>query len=891
MERLAESNFAGLFEAIALRHPERIAVVDGARQWTYREMLDDVLGTARWLLEDQAVAINENVCVRMNNSYELLVSCLAINYIGACWMPLSFEIPKIDSMVNDASVRLVLTELPNVRVASERVKQFNREQVHQDLNLFLVYSSGSTGTPKGVLQTQRAFLNALEWRFSVVPNGPSTRMGAHIFFIWEAFRPLLCGGTVYVIPKLTLLDGEALSAFLTAHEISEIQFTPSALAIWLRHLERHPKEFPQLTHVLLCGEIVRGELARRLHKALPKPVELLNLYSISEAPDLAIGNLRENLHCDIHPLTTFISENTISVTETGEIIASSPSVSPLGYLGRETLNAEKFDHGPTPPRYHTGDRGSFVDGLLTIQGRCDFMKKVRGYSVQLDELEEEIVRLTSAANVVLEVNAEGTEIHAAIQQPKINDRESIFQLLRSELPSYSVPTRITLIEDDLTVVDPASGKRLRRELLETNSEQLLATLWLSEVGSIPNAADDFFVMGGDSLSAVSLVIKINAKFGTEFKIQDIYEHSTFEGIRELITGAKSQKEHPLQPNQLTRDVLEIVSRHRQTRFVAPSFTSLRDAKHALVTGASGYLGTWLVKALTDDGDGTVSVLVRDIPRWRVQVREHYGIELPWERIHCIEGDLELDLFGLSPAVFDQYVGRFDAIAHCASLVNFSLSYARLQQTNKTGIETLLAWATEASFHFMSSNSVYPTNFGTCEETMLDELQDAENSAYGQSKWVLEKALRTLEVPTACYRLGNIGPHKSGVYNPHDVQMMLIEACVDLGLGIDEERYSVEFSTLESVVDLILSKDTPGVTNFVNSKRYALRSLQFPQMVSLEEWQVRAEADYPLLCQMLHRPEDWLADTNDYAGERPSFDYEERLKSLLHTIRARKSNDT
>lgn len=891
MQSLSDNNFAGLFEAIANRHPERIAVVDGEREWTYREMLQDVQGTARWLLEDQGIAINENVCVRMNNSYELIVACLAINYIGACWMPLSFEIPQIDSMVNDASARLVMTELPEHRVSNEHVKQFNREQVHQDLNLFLVYSSGSTGTPKGILQTQRAFLKALVWRFSVVPNGPDTRMAAHIFFIWEAFRPLLCGGSVYVIPKLTLLDGEALSAFLTTHKITEIQFTPSALTIWVRHLERHPQRFEHLKCVFLCGEIVRGTLARRLHKALPKPIDLVNLYSISEAPDLAIGNLRENLDCEIHPLTSFINDSAISVTDSGEIIASSPSVSPLGYLGRETLNVEKFDHKATPPRYRTGDRGSFVDGKLTIKGRCDFMKKVRGYSVQIDELEEEIVRLTGAANVVVEVNAEGTELHATIQQPTIKEQQQVFTLLRSELPSYAVPARITCIEDGLSSIDPASGKRTRLRLLDRQPKQLLAALWLSEIGSSPKDSDDFFVMGGDSLSAVSLVLKINTQFETDFKIQDIYDHSTFEGLLGQLAGSKTEQASRPQQSVLTSDVLEIVSTHSETAFTQEQFTSLRDANDILITGASGYLGTWLTKSLTDDGHTSVSVLVRDIPRWRTQVRADYGIDLPWDRIHCIEGDLELEGFGLSPEVFDQYVRRFDAIAHCASLVNFSVSYARLQQTNKNGLETLLAWATGASFHFISSNSIYPANFGRCEESMLDQLQDAENSSYGQSKWVLEKALRTLELPSACYRLGNIGPHESGVYNPHDVQMMLIEACVDLDLGIDEERYSIEFSPLESVVDLILNQDEPGVKNFVNPKRLALRSLRFPRMVSLKEWQVLAEPDYPLLCQMLHRPDDWLADANHYCGETPSFDYEERIESLLQTIKTKKSNDT
>ncbi len=88
------ANFAQIFEEAALRAPQQLAVVDGEKSWTYAQMHKDVVGTARWLREERGVQPNENVCIRMHNSYELLVSCLALNSIDTCWMPPSVDPPK-----------------------------------------------------------------------------------------------------------------------------------------------------------------------------------------------------------------------------------------------------------------------------------------------------------------------------------------------------------------------------------------------------------------------------------------------------------------------------------------------------------------------------------------------------------------------------------------------------------------------------------------------------------------------------------------------------------------------------------------------------------------------------------------------------------------------------
>lgn len=872
-----KANFAQLFEEAALRSPDHLAVVDGDRRWTYAEMLEDVLGTARWLREEQGVLPDENVCVRMDNSYELLVSCLAINYIGACWMPLSFEIPRIEPMLADAGVRVVMTGLPPERRVSESVRAFNRAHVTRDHRLFLVYSSGSTGTPKGIVQTQRAFLRGVQWRFTRVPNGPQTRMGAYIFFIWEAFRPLFCGGTVHVIPKLTLLDGHRLVALLNGERITEIQFTPSAVKILVEHLERHPSPLPHLEVVWLCGEVVHGDLAQRMSRVFSSQTRLLNLYSISEAPDLAIGDLREHQAQPVQPLTDFIDGFSHRLTAEGELVVSAPTVSTVGYLGRDDLNATRFDLSTEPASYHTGDRVGMVDGALVVYGRCDFMKKVRGYSVQIDELEHEIQRLVGASNVLVHFDEATSELSAFVQKPSVTERTEIFRLLRASLPSYAVPTRISVVQEEIGALDPVSGKRERKRLAHTFGA--LGDLWESVLKRAPGPNDDFFVVGGDSLAAVTLLGHINDHFGLTLRIDDFYEHSNIIDLHALVHGQDVGE-----VDEMGRDVEALVAAHRDTRFERGAFRAVVDAERVLVTGASGYLGTWLVHALTHDHGKEVTCLVRNPAQWRERVEGLYRTSLPWERVRCIVGDMEAERFGLDEETFEGYRGHFDAIVHCASLVNFTVSYARLQRTNLRGLETLLHWATRASFHMISSNAIYPAGYGECRESMLDELATAVNSPYGRSKWVLEKALRTLEVPAAFYRLGNIGPHRSGAYNRNDAQMLLIEACDKLDIGVDAEQHALEFSPLEHVVEVVLTQDKPEVVNVVNARRMPLREVRFSQMLPLAQWMEAASAEHPVLVRMLSDVDHWLEDSNRYETRFGAFDYAPRLEALRRFVR-------
>ena len=155
---------------------------------------------------------------------------------------------------------------------------------------------------------------------------------------------------------------------------------------------------------------------------------------------------------------------------------------------------------------------------------------------------------------------------------------------------------------------------------------------------------------------------------------------------------------------------------------------------------------------------------------------------------------------------------------------------------------------------------------------------------GQHHAFLEKALSSLNIPVAFYRLGNIGPHRSGAYNRNDAQMLLIEACERLNTGLDTDTHTLEFSPLEDIVNIILNQDKPEVVNVVNIKRLPLKSLKFHQMLPLELWMERATEDHPILVKMLSEVDHWLEDSNQYECRFGPFDYETRMEALLTFMR-------
>ncbi len=248
----------------------------------------------------------------------------------------------------------------------------------------------------------------------------------------------------------------------------------------------------------------------------------------------------------------------------------------------------------------------------------------------------------------------------------------------------------------------------------------------------------------------------------------------------------------LEKSQLSPDfALQRVSKAPRQRTRAPA---------ALLTGATGFLGAFLLQELLQQTDNTVLCLVRGSSRSAALQRItqnmlKYGLPdvvgAAPERIVPVKGDLSEPQLGLEPIEFSELAAKSDAVYHCGATVNWTYSYSRLAPANVAGTRELLRLATMGSplpFHFISTVGVFSSteySGGVVTETEDLETSGGLSVGYAQSKWVAERMVRTMAsrgLPVTVYR-PNIGAHSStGAFNAHDHLSLMIKGCIELGLA-------------------------------------------------------------------------------------------------------------
>eukprot|EP00536_Pseudo-nitzschia_multiseries_P001043 jgi/Psemu1/250178/estExt_Genewise1Plus.C_130052 len=696
-----------LFIEQAKATPDAIALVDynssygdsgtsgkpneGTIQLTYREIDEITDALAVKLIEDYGVGPDAVVGVLLPRCAQYVVAYIAILKAGGAYMPLELVYPKplLERAVRETNAKLVFTndtyanriydpslvlKLGGEAPFFEDAKAGDRPSYpppsyvapNADHLAFCVMSSGTTGTPKGICQIHRAAVHSYLDRIVRYPfhQNPETgavedRAGAGVFFVWELMRPLLKGATTVIIPDHVLFDPDAVTKFVRDREITRILWTPSLLQLILDTLspEDVKERLAGLRYLWLCGEVVSRDLAVGFSTLLPN-VELMNLYSISECHDVSIGDLKRELG----PSENGEGENGVMqlVPEggTGEVYVGGPVVG-RGYLNMPEKTADRFVDNPfedpegnAPRLYRTGDLGRVLPDSkeLEILGRCDFMVKIRGYSVVLGAIETALAKhpkLSSA--VVLAVGGEGSRdkklvayvVPASWEDPP--SASSVRQFLKEHVPPYAIPSTFCVI-DALPVAATAAGKLDRKKLPAHETARRLRAFSVADdvedgAGESANAAansrmgpendtergiieiwsklldlsadelsvvDSFFEVGGHSLLATRMVKMINERFSGDLSIITVMEAPTVRDISNAILNegsgdaGSSANAIDMQAEALALDpsIYPFPTRKGETmsRFRIES-SALLKPRVVFLTGGTGYLGSHIMSEL------------------------------------------------------------------------------------------------------------------------------------------------------------------------------------------------------------------------------------------------------------------------------------------------------
>ncbi|MGF1473572.1 MAG: amino acid adenylation domain-containing protein [Rubrobacteraceae bacterium] len=792
---------------------------------------------------------------------------------------------------------------------------------------FVSYSSGTTGKPKGIANPHRAPVDSYLWRFGVGDYAPGDRVACNVFFIWEIFRPLLRGGTTVTIPDDVIYDPVALLDFLEEFRVTEVLVTPSLLESVLNlGGEKVGEKLAALKTLWLNGEVVTRPLARRVLGALPG-ARVLNCYSISETHEVAAGDLselaenRHATHCPVgnprDPDLLYILDeegHPVPAGEAGEIYVGGAGLA-RGYLNRPQTTAERFTEnpftsGPGDRMYRTGDKGRLLpDGNLEILGRVDFMVKVRGYSIELGAVESILEENLAVHNaVVVAEGAEGEDKRLVAYlvpdtgeagsrragwsiDPKTGRSPDIRRTLQSSLPHYAIPA--VYVELESLPLQPTTGKVDRGELPEPpprvesgprkpveklppdsarpEKEALLTRLFEDvlrlDAGDV-GPGDDFFDLGGHSLAAAELLSRIEEAFGAQVSVNVLLQEPTVTGLCDAVEVVLRDGADALEAN-LGPDLRAEATLDPDIVPNGPAENTLllQRSRRIFLTGATGFLGAFLLDSLLSRTQATVYCLVRPaknedpVAPLRESLRQ-YGLWQPGRerRIVPVVGDLGKPRLGMTEGRFEALADEVDVVIHAAARVNLAYPYDALKDANVDGTREVLRLACRRKtkpLHFVSTNGIFPPNGRKYEEeTDLDELAGAREDGYGQTKWVAEKLVWQAAdrgLPVSVYRPGNIAGHSiSGVSNPRDFLGAVIAESLRIGAAPRIEGWRVEMTPVDFVSGAIcqladepesagrtfhLAEPDPvpadKVFGWFGEMGYALEQLDYPDW--LEAW--------------------------------------------------------
>ncbi|MFF0724261.1 amino acid adenylation domain-containing protein [Streptomyces sp. NPDC004134] len=572
-----------LFAAHAVRSREAPAVTDGPRTLSYGE-LDAASARFAAHLTDAGVRRGDRVAVVMERSADLLVVLLGVWKAGAAYVPVDPGYPaeRVAFLLADsapaavvctretraavpgeaAAVLVVLDEPPTAAALAGRPATAHVPVAAADV-AYVMYTSGSTGTPKGVAVPHGAVVVlAGESGWAAGPGEAVLMHAPHAFDIslYEVWVPLAAGGRV-VIAEPGVVDAERVRRAVAGAGVSRLHVTAGLFRVLA---EEAPECFAGLREVLTGGDVVSAAAVARVREACPD-LSVRHLYGPTEitlcatwhtlhpgdtaGAVLPIGRPMANRR--VYVLDAFLQPVPPGVV--GELYVAGPGLA-RGYLGRAALTAERFVACPfdTGGRmYRTGDLARWTDdGLLHFAGRADEQVKIRGYRVELGEVEAVLAVHEDVAQAVVVARedrpGEKRLVGYVVPDSRPVEAEHLRGHVAAVLPEYMVPAAVVVLDElPLTVngkVDwaalPAPGfaGRATGRAPAGAAEEALCALFAEVLGlERVGADDDFFALGGDSITSMQLASRAR-RAGYMLTPRQVFEEKTPERLA-LVAGS------------------------------------------------------------------------------------------------------------------------------------------------------------------------------------------------------------------------------------------------------------------------------------------------------------------------------------------------------------------
>ncbi len=638
--------------------PDAVALENDEATMTYGE-LDARAHTLARALATHGVRTGVMVGVCMDRSFEMIVAMLGILKAGGAYVPLDPDYPaeRLAFMLSDAQCPVLLTqqhiaatklaELPPLEVTGSEggpiVIEVDREwdrivaDAARDVKLskpgpddlaYMIYTSGSTGRPKGAINRNRGIVNLLLWmqeeyavsgKDAVLQKTPAS----FDLSVPEFFLPLLAGARLVVAEPGGHRDPAYLARMMRDHGVTLLYIVPSMLRAFF---DGDAASLPQSVRNVSCsGEALPYDLQERFLAQLPG-ARMYNLYGPTECAVEATYQLcQRGDPRQIVPVGKPVANTRIYIVDSamqpvpigvaGELFIGGVQVG-AGYYHRDELTAERylpdpFSSQPSARMYRTGDRARWLaDGTIEYLGRLDFQIKLRGFRIEVGEIEQVLASDPAVREcaVVLR-NDDGLDPRLVAYYVPVGEWTTTSLALRARLeqhlPSYMVPwTYVPLAAMPLSpsgkldrkalpAPEESAGPRVRIAPRDKVEERVLA-IWKEVIGARDiGVTDRFNEVGGNSLAAVRVFSRIAAEFSTKLQLVTILKHDTVEQLAGLLREPEQADEwRCIIPFTTTAEGTPIFCAHAQTGNVLIYQHFAKEvAAHHPVYGIQAY-GNW-----------------------------------------------------------------------------------------------------------------------------------------------------------------------------------------------------------------------------------------------------------------------------------------------------------
>ena len=597
-----------LFESFALSSPDAIAVVEDGYTVSYAELNQQSNRLAHYLIQS-GVKSEQRIAICVERSVDMMVGIFASLKLGACYIPIDPSYPddRIEYILTNANAGVVLTqnEVMPAHFLDERISVLLDDDMYlktmavfSDQNIaktdralsaqntaYGIYTSGSTGVPKGVALAHQGMVNLSGFFTDSIGLSPEDRVlqFASLGFdasVWEWVMALSTGASLYIAPDAVKMSGHRFGEFIRRHQLTCATLPPA----YINTLELD--KLGSLRNIFFAGEALDVKRAAEVTQALPD-CTVFNAYGPTESTVCAsvypintlknqvvpIGKPISNMHCYVMGR----NNQMMPIGAVGELRIGGPGLA-QEYINLPELTNEKFflhsfENGHKERLYKTGDLVRWnYNGELEFVGRVDTQVKLRGFRIELEEVESCLLANEWVESAVAKicVNEKSGQNHLVLyvvpqvdeatmgqmlSEPSIERKtfvETCRDYLKTRLPSYMVPDFFVLLAKlpmnengkihlkSLPVPDFTSQQTMEFVDSRNNIEADLVEIWKDVLGlERVGVYDDFFALGGDSIISIQIISRLKRK-GIALTVRDIFNNKTISEISKVINTCESK---------------------------------------------------------------------------------------------------------------------------------------------------------------------------------------------------------------------------------------------------------------------------------------------------------------------------------------------------------------